>query len=227
MTYQIRIMFASLMMVTFTTVAFVAVAEETAPDAAPAASPETAQTPDYTILTPEPDPAPQQALQEQPNRQQQSDPRAAIAQARLAERQARLAEREAIREERLRKKEEARRSGRPLIISGATLLGAGYGASAIVGGMLLDAEADDAAYMFIPIVGSPIFLGSVLSDVDYDGPTFMLSLALITPAIAQVAGIALLATGLVKRSRYKKENAVAISPLIAPGISGFAVSAVF
>ena len=224
MTYQIRIIFAALMMGTVTAVASVAVAEDTAPDTAPAAAPETAN---YTVLNPEPAPAPQPAPQAQPYRQQQPDPRTAIVQARLAERQARLAEREAIREERLRKKEEARKSGRPLIVSGAALLGAGYGASAIVGGMLLDAGADDAAYMFIPIVGSPIFLGRVLSDVEYDGPAVMLSLAMLAPAVAQVTGTALLATGLVKRSRYNKENAVAVSPFITPDISGLAVSATF
>ena len=222
MTYQFRIMVAVLMVGAATVVTSVASAQETAP--------ETVQDPSYTVLNPAPAPAPQPAPVPAPQvqpQQPQPDPRAAIVQARLDEQQARIAERQRIREERLREKEETRRSGKPMIVSGASLLGAGYGASAIVGGMMLDGGSNDAAYMFIPLVGSPITLTRILSDSDYNGPTFMLSLAMLAPAICQVTGTALLATGLVKRSRYNKERSVAVTPIITPELSGLSVSATF
>jgi hypothetical protein len=159
----------------------------------------------------------------------------AIEQARAAQIQARLAERQARNEERLRIKEESRRSGRPLILSGAITLGVGYAISAVVGGMLLDVGEEKAGYMFIPIVGNPIYLGFLLDDLHNDmndsgddAPEFMLSMALLTPALAQLTGAILLTFGLVKHSRYVKEKRnIALVPTMAPNAGGLSFSMTF
>ncbi len=114
-----------------------------------------------------------------------------------------------------------------MIVSGAALLGAGYAVSAVVGGMLLDAETDHAGYMFIPVIGSPMVLSNILSKPDYGGPVFTLSVAMLAPAVAQFTGAALLTAGLVRKSRYQKESTLSLSPFLSRDTSGIAVSGVF
>ncbi len=157
----------------------------------------------------------------------------------LMERERRLQERERIREERLEARRIAKLSGRPLIISGAIALGVGYIVSFTVGGVLaFDANEDGAAFMLIPFVGNPIYMAILLGEEadrraedEYysERPMFFISLALLIPTIAQVTGLSLLIAGLVKRSRYKKQQtpAVSVAPFVSPDVRGLSLSMAF
>lgn len=159
--------------------------------------------------------------------------------------EARLAYREAVRKERLQRKIEAKKRGRPLIMAGALSLGIGYMVSAVVASILvLDVDEPDAAFMYVPIVGNPIYFGRIIKeqrreeelygDDPYytdDDANFVLAMALFTPAIAQLTGTVLLSVGLAKRSRYKKEQAnkpqVSVTPIMTPQTQGLSLSMTF
>lgn len=160
--------------------------------------------------------------------------------------EARLAYREAVRKERLKRKIDARKRGRPFIMAGAVSLGVGYMVSAVVASVLvLDFDNNDAAFMYVPIVGNPIFFSRIIKeeeaedrlygedefeDVEDEG-NFALAMALFTPAIAQLTGTVLLSFGLARRSRYKRESekgaAVSVAPIITRETRGLSLSMTF
>lgn len=143
------------------------------------------------------------------------DPTIRAQELRIAAYEERLQERERIRAERLKQREISRLSGRRFLISGGIMLGAGYLASTIIGGVMIDFDVEGAGYPFIPIVGNPIFVAKWLhrerqddpeDEYDDDEPLFMASFMLLLPAIVQTVGAALLITGIVKRARFNKSK---------------------
>jgi hypothetical protein len=139
-------------------------------------------------------------------------------------------------------RQEARASGRRFITSGAITLGVSYLVACTIGGILVsDANQDAGAYWFVPIVGSPIYLAWFLErerdrqardeyyDDTSDDPLFLISLSILLPAIAQTTGLTLLAVGLAKRSRYKKQKQrpMALAPIITPESKGFSFVVAF
>ena len=140
------------------------------------------------------------------------------------------------REQRIKKKmaarERGRLSGRRHILSGVITLGAGYMVSFILGAALLLGGEDDAVYMFIPFAGGPVYLGQFMSegadrwrnDESYiEGTIGLVSFAVLLPTIAQLTGTCLIAVGMSKRRRYKREKSrsIAMSPSIHPKGGGF------
>ena len=158
----------------------------------------------------------------------------------------RSADWEAARQERLNRKIEAKKRGRPLIMAGAISLGAGYVFSAVLASVLLvDMEESNAAYMYIPIVGNPIYFSRIIKeqkeqdrlygedefdDVE-DEANFALAMGLFIPAVAQVTGTVLLSLGLTKRSRYKNEYekvaSLSVAPIVTNETRGLSLSMSF
>ncbi len=164
------------------------------------------QTP-ATAAPATPAPAPQGPSYTEPYGE---DPAVRARELRMAAYEERLQERNRIQKERLRRRELSRLSGRRFLITGGIMLGAGYLASALIGGIMIDLDVEGAGYPFIPIVGNPIYVAQWVQrerDNEYyddDEPLFMASFMLMLPAIVQTVGAALLITGIVKRARYNK-----------------------
>ncbi|MCP4600729.1 MAG: hypothetical protein GY847_09385 [Proteobacteria bacterium] len=115
--------------------------------------------------------------------------------------------------------------GRGLRIAGASVLGAGYGASLIMGLFMIDLSESDGAYYCIPLVGGYIMGGKVAGDVGDEGEVSIFMLASF-PSIVQTAGLFVLIAGIIKGKRWKNKHPnatiasfVPVGPNGTPGLS--------